>query len=265
MIKNVRIGKMRLVETGRLFGNMNTNKTFYPESFSREDIKKDFLERRIKAGEYFGFDGTKMFMADQNTKDGSYFEITREYVEDNPLGWTDIPEDILIVNSDLPGVVIGHPVADCPVVMAYDKRKEVLAIGHCSAEMIDIKMPSLVIESLQRAYDSRVDDIAVYGSSCAGTDYTYDKYPNWAKDAKVWEGCINLGEDGLYHIDLRKALRKQLEEKQVSGYHLSTIDTINDERFYSNSAAYHGDLSKKGRNFSGAFIEGKILRNVKTR
>ena len=264
MIKNVRIGKMRLVETGKMFGNMNTNKAFYPESFTKEDIKEDFLERRIKAGEYFGFDGCQMFMADQKNKDGSFFEITREYVEDNPLGWTDIPEDILVVNSDLPGVVIGHPAADCPVIMAYDKSKEVLAIGHCSADLIDMKMPSLVIESLQRAYDSRVDDIVVYGSACAGTDYSYDEYPKWAKDAKVWDGCINLEEDGLYHIDLRRALSKQLVEKQVGGFYLSPIDTIHDERFYSNSAAFHGDLSKKGRNFSGAFIEGKILRRVKT-
>ena len=50
----------------------------------------------------------------------AFFEIDRDYVEANPNGWTDIDEDILVVTKKTPGVVIGHPVADCPVVMTAD-------------------------------------------------------------------------------------------------------------------------------------------------
>ena len=39
-------------------------------------------------GKYYGFNGLLMYMADQKNKNGSYFEITDEYVRENPNGWT---------------------------------------------------------------------------------------------------------------------------------------------------------------------------------
>ena len=88
-------------------------------------------------------------MADQLDKCGTYFNITEEYVRDNPKGWSDIREDILIVNDKVPGVVIGHPVADCPVIMMTDKNKGVAAIAHCSAELIDKKLPIFILNALK--------------------------------------------------------------------------------------------------------------------
>jgi len=82
MVKNLQI-----FETGKLYGNMNTNKAFYPENFSAEERAKDFLERRIILGNDKGFDGRKIFMADQCDKTGSYhiltetdFEIKNSYL-----------------------------------------------------------------------------------------------------------------------------------------------------------------------------------------
>ena len=46
----------------------------------------------------------------------------------------------MIITDSVPGVVIGHAVADCPVVMMVDEKRGVAAIGHCSAEMIDKKL-----------------------------------------------------------------------------------------------------------------------------
>ena len=192
-------------------------------------------------------------MADQKHKRGSWFEITRDYVEANPEGWTDIDEDILIVTDSLPGVVIGHPVADCPVVMAYDTQQKVLAIGHCSAELVDKKMPMLVVDALRESYASRDEDILAYISSCAGKSWTYDRYPSWAKDEKIWGEVITLADDGLYHIDLKKAVLKQLVDRKVGGIIDSPIDTITNPNYYSNSAA-RCNPEKNGRNFAGAFF-----------
>ena len=113
--------KARIFESGVMYGNMNTQARFYPEGMSASERAEDFLERRVQMGKYFGFDGAKMFMADQVDKTGSYFEITPEYVKANPNGWTDINQDILVITDKVPGVVVGHPVADCPVVMMVDE------------------------------------------------------------------------------------------------------------------------------------------------
>ncbi len=255
MVKNLVLGNnaVQIIETGNHYGNMNANKSFYPADWTYEQRWSTFLKRRMAAGKDGGFDGRKMFMADQEDKRGTWFEITKDYVEAFPEGWTDIPQDILIVTNKLPGVVIGHPVADCPVVMAYDMRHKTLAIGHCSAELVDKRMPQLVIDALQEAHPTKDEDIMTYISACAGTTWTYDCYPKWATDDEVWKDLITLKEDGLYHINIKKAVLRQLIQRKVGSVMMSPIDTITNPEFYSNSAA-RNDPEKKGRHFSGAFI-----------
>ena len=255
MIKNIVLedGALQILESGNRYGNMNTEKAFYPEDYTREMRWSEFLRRRLQFGEENGFDGRKMFMADQKDKNGSWFEITRDYVEANPNGWSDIPEDILIVTHRTPGVVIGHPVADCPVVMAYDVRHKALAIGHCSAALIDKKMPMLVIDALKESKATSEDDIVAYVSACAGKSWTYDCYPAWARDFRMWEDAITLGKDGMYHIDLKKVVLKQLYEAGIGAIVASQVDTITNPDFYSNSAARY-DPEKRGRHFAGGFF-----------
>ena len=217
--------------------------------------KKDIFElHRREMASSMGFDANKMFMADQEHKKGSFFEITRDYVEANPKGWTDIPEDILVVTSKTPRVVIGHPVADCPVVMMIDKKQGISAIGHCGAEMIDKHLPIMIQEVLRRDYGSRADDIYTYVSSCIGENWTYDCFPKWAKDAKVWNNCIFMGDDGLFHINIKPAIMSQL---LISGLDrekilFSTDNTKSNPNYYSNNASKE-DKSKEGRHFAGMF------------
>ena len=254
MIKNLNINNnVRIIETGISYGNMNTGKRFYPEDYSAEDRSKAFMDHRMKAGKDFGFDGKLMYMADQVDKRGTWFEIDRDYVEANPNGWTDINQDILVITDKTPGVVIGHPIADCPVVMAFDRKKGVSAIGHCSAELVDKKMPMLVVDALYNSHRSSDDDISVYVSMCAGKSWTYDRYPKWAKDKKMWDNAIVMDEYGLYHIDLRKVVLNQIIDRNISDISISNIDTITDSNYYSNSAAANGYQYKNGRNFAGTF------------
>lgn len=261
---NIRLGNVDIVETGISYGNMNTAKKFFPENYTAEDRQQAFLENRLRVGSDFGFDGHLMYMADQTDKNGSWFEIDEDYVEANPNGWSDISEDILVITDRVPGVVIGHPVADCPVVMAFDRVKGIAAIAHCSADLVDRKMPMLLIDALYESYRSREQDIAAYVSMCAGTSWTYDKYPAWAKDDRLWKDAITLDDDGLYHIDLRSVIREQLWDRKIYKIAMSPIDTITDPRYYSNSAAFHGDSSKNGRNFAGTFFKGNEKKLIKT-
>ena len=140
---------IKIIESQKDFGSMNAGSIKW-ENLTEEDKKilqdkyhleglslknldltpekaNIFLQHRLNLGKSMGFDGKKIFMADQEHKEGTHFEITKDYVEANPNGWTDIPEDILVITSKTPRVVIGHPVADCPVVMMVDQKQKIAA------------------------------------------------------------------------------------------------------------------------------------------
>lgn len=223
---------------------------------TKSDKNMIFANHRRAFAEANGFDWHKMFMADQVNKDGSYFEITREYVENNPNGWTDIPEDILIITDEVPGVAIGHPVADCPVIIMEDVKNKVTAIAHCSAELIDKRMPMMIADALNSAYNTKDEDIKVRVSSCAGPTWTYDKWPGFANDKKLWEDTGAITElDNEFKINLRAAIAGQLIERGI-GQNVSYdfADTIIDKEYYSNSAS-RSNPDKYGRQFTGAIYQ----------
>lgn len=209
-----------------------------------------------------------MFMADQKDKTGTYFVIDEDYVEANPMGWSDISQDILVITDKVPGVVIGHPVADCPVIMMEDKTKGVAAIAHCSAELIDKKMPMMIADALASEFGSRDEDISTFVSACAGNGWTYNKYPAWAKDEKMWEVGIKADENGIFHIDLKKVIANQLAVRNVEDVMFNMDDTITNSNYYSNSASSPyglNDPTKYGRNFAGAFYPELNKVKVKTK
>ena len=235
-------------------GNMNTAARFYPNYMTSMERAKDFLNRRIILGRKNGFDGRLMFMADQKNKDGSYKIVDQDLIDQNPNGWADIDEDILIVTPETPGVVIGHPVADCPVVILHDVVKNVIAISHCSAEMTNMKLPKYTVEALRSAFDSKAGDIFCYISACAGPNWDYDCYPKWATDATVWDDYI-VSVGNKYFINIKEAIDKQLRQEGVMDVMASPYDTITNPNFYSNCAASKGIQYKNGRHFAGAYFK----------
>lgn len=278
---------LKIIDVGNQFGTMNTSSIslsnlsgldkFYlyavfgvlvdHDSKLNSEIRQIIFERHRRAmADHYGFDASKIFIADQKNKDGSSFEITREFVEANPDGlMASIPEDILITTDKVPGVVIGHPIADCPVVMAADLRKGAVAIAHCSAELIDKKMPMMVVDALQRAYDSKDDDIVAYISACAGSDWSYDTYPRWATDRKLWDGAI-IEENGVFKIDMRKVIENELLERNIHTMKFNMDNTRTNPNYYSNSMASPNggnDPTKAGRNFAGVFFKPKYKEKVK--
>lgn len=278
---------LKIIDVGNQFGTMNTSSIslsnlsgldkFYlyavfgvlvdHDSKLNSEIRQIIFERHRRAmADHYGFDASKIFIADQKNKDGSSFEITREFVEANPDGlMTSIPEDILITTDKVPGVVIGHPIADCPVVMAADLSKGAVAIAHCSAELIDKKMPMMVVDALQRAYDSKDDDIVAYISACAGSDWSYDTYPRWATDRKLWDGAI-IEENGVFKIDMRKVIENELLERNIHTMEFNMDNTRTNPNYYSNSMASPNggnDPTKAGRNFAGVFFKPKYKEKVK--
>lgn len=279
--------KLRYVDSKNIYGTMNAGTvslTNITESdrkllmeknnlesldgfqISKEDKNMIFTEHRKALGASQGFDWHKMFMMDQINNDGSYFEITKDFVEANPNGWVDIPEDILVITNKVPGVVLGYPVADCPVVMMSDVKQGVTAIAHCSALLIDKKLPMMMADALTQGYGSCEEDIHILVSACAGANWKYDCWPNFARDERLWKDCITQVGNAFF-IDIRKALRKEFAERSLEegNTFFNLANTITDSKYYSNSV-YRQQPEKYGRQFEGMFYEevnGKVKKIVK--
>ena len=97
---------LKIIDVGNQFGTMNMSSIssenlskldrFYlyavfgvlvdHDSKLNSEIRQIIFERHRRAmADHYGFDASKIFIADQKNKDGSSFEITREFVEDNLL------------------------------------------------------------------------------------------------------------------------------------------------------------------------------------
>ena len=253
------LGDVRILDVGNKFGTMNTAASFYPMKMSLEKRQASFLEKRKEMAKINDFDYKKFFMASQTLKDGSYCVLTDELISRYDDGWLlDIPEDILIITRNTPGVVIGHPIADCPVIIMNDKKRGVTALGHCSAEMVDSLLPINIFQALEKEFGTTCSDVKVYVSSCISDKWEYDCFPTFAKNREVWYGTISevsaSGKDSVYNIDIRKAIYRQLLAVGINAKNIywNMDDTLTDTNYYSNSGARF-DPKKKGRNFAGAY------------
>ena len=253
------LGDVRILDVGNKFGTMNTAASFYPMKMSLEKRQASFLEKRKEMAKINDFDYKKFFMASQTLKDGSYCVLTDELISRYDDGWLlDIPEDILIITRNTPGVVVGHPIADCPVIIMNDKKRGVTALGHCSAEMVDSLLPINIFQALEKEFGTTCSDVKVYVSSCISDKWEYDCFPTFAKSREVWYGTISevstSGKDSVYNIDIRKAIYRQLLAVGINAKNIywNMDDTLTDTNYYSNSGARF-DPKKKGRNFAGAY------------
>ena len=251
-------------------GPMTGNKLFYPEDMSPEERAADLKMRRIELGNGKGFDGTKIIVPLQQEKptkykEGHYEDITDfvgkllKYDPNYDLWNLDIPCDIMLIRSELKGVVLAYPVADCPVVMVEAKdsfgNPTMMGLAHCGSSYIDRHLPEQLVEAVRKESGCKDSHLSAYIGPCAGRNsYIYDKWPNWATDTDFWKRCINETDTG-FKINLLNAVRSQLKRQNVHLINPELIDTITDSRFYSNSAFSRGAKTKGGRFLTGGFYK----------
>lgn len=246
---------VHIIETGNRYGTMNTSTVKDANQKTPEERRTAFLENRKQAAVHYGFHPLKFYVPSQN-KGVPYAILTEEMIAQEEDGWDlDIPADVLIVTDKTPNAVVGYPVADCMVLMMADLKNGVTATAHCSAAMVDQFLPKLTLEALKESYDSQEENILIYGSACAGSDWTYDSYPAFATHEEIWEQTGALKEEnGTYRIDLRKAIMAQLELEKYHHVLFNPADTITDAHFYSHHMEKK-NLKKYGRHFAGAFYK----------
>ncbi len=252
--------QIKIFEANKKDGVMSRNKIFYKDGLTQEEVNEIFKETRIKLGKKYGFDGLKIIQAVQknnlnkvNYPDGKYINIKEKNLTKDDYWYLNLEADILIISNEYKGIVVGNMCADCPIVIAEDRRKGVTALAHCGAAYIDRNLPSQIIESLQKEYKSNVDDIYVYISSGAKKEnFIYDTYPHWATNKEVWKDCIEE-ENDKYKIDMYKAILKQLTDKQIKHIEINKIDTVTNKDYASHYCRIRGNVEKSGQNFVGFY------------
>ncbi len=256
--------KSRIVifESGISDGIMSNNRKFYPKNWTQEKIDETFLEKRIKFGKKHSIDGTRIYRATQKNTinkleypDGQYLILDPNATNSEDAWYEKLVADIIIMPYNNKKVALAHQMADCPIMIAEDRRQGVTALSHCGAVYINRLLPQQTIEALQKEYNSNLEDIYVYIGSCAHKEnYIYDTYPKWATNKDVWQDAIIKIAD-FYHIDMPKAIAKQLNRIGIKNLTISDKDTITDSSFYSHAGNYQGLKKENGQNIVGFYYE----------
>lgn len=253
-----------IFETNRNEGCMSIAKKFYPQNYTTEQIKSALNKVKNKAGKKYHFDGNKILQPQQKDvlfkydyPDGTYVKINNTHLTKEDLWDEELPCDILIIDTKYPNIVIGHRMADCPVIIAEDRKHQVVAVSHSGSLQINREVPKWTIEALTKEANSNPSDIYVYIGSCIKKEsYQYDKYPLWATNKKVWENAIEK-RNNIYHIDLISAIKNQLKEEQIpeSNITISPYDTYLSPDYYSHTEEKRHSEKEIGQNFVGCFYQ----------
>ncbi len=256
-----------IFEGNKMDGIFSRNKKFYPDNYTEEDIEQEIKKSRIKLGEKYNFSGLKMFQVEQKMEDNDVYEddktviIDKKYLSGEDYFQEKIQADILIITNKYPEIVLCHRMADCPVLIAEDRKLGVSAIAHCGIYHINRGLPKALINSLIKLFHSKPQDIYLYiGSHIKKDSYIYDTYPHKASNKEIWENAIEE-DQGKYKIDLEKAITNQLREFPLAKIMISPIDTAKDDRYASHYEAVKGNNEKKGQNIVGFYYKRKGNEN----
>lgn len=238
----------------------------------QQELKKAFKDRRIKVGNDYGFDGKKIIIPSDNTigyTPGSYFIADEKlYSQKEDLSELKIPGDIVLLKRDNPGIVIGYPVSDDPVIIIEDQKNDICALAHCNLEKISARIPVLAINALKQEAGSNVKNLKVYISPHLkkANNVSFIK-PNAIKNnSKIWKDCIKrkIPEDTnmssirfllqcfAYQIDQEKAIIDMLAKSGINKNNIiaSKEDTYSSDKYYS---------SKKQEDLKEPILQGKFL------
>lgn len=242
-------------------GIFSSNKKFYKENTSEEEIYEEIKKSRIKLGKRYGFSGLKMFQVKQkmedndNYPDNKWVEIDESYMTKEDYFQEEIEADILAITDKYKKIALSHRMADCPVLIVEDRKQGVSAIAHCGFYHINRGVPKALIKTMIQEFKSQEQDLYLYiGSHIHKENYIYDKYPEKATNKEIWYNAIEE-KDGLYYIDLEKAIRNQLSDFKLGEIKVSPINTATDDNYASHREATLGNKNKLGQNIVGFYYK----------
>ncbi|MBQ6477207.1 MAG: laccase domain-containing protein [Bacilli bacterium] len=241
-------------------GYFSKNEKFYPIK-TKKYIENKFLETRKNMGKHFGFNYLKMFEVRQKMQDNDdypdnkYVVLDDTHMQKEDFLDEEVHADILIISNKYPGIAVGHRQADCPVLILEDRKKGITAICHTNTIHINRELPKYLVKTMIDDFNSKASNLYLYIGSCVKKEnYIYDRYPIWATNEKVWHDAIVKEEDG-YHIDMEKAILKQVKIFDLKEIKVSPIDTAGDNQYASHTMLVKGHKDKAGQNFVGFYYK----------
>lgn len=242
-------------------GIFSSSRKFYRKDITDKEIYEEIKQSRINLGNKYNFSGLKMFQVTQKMEDNDSYPdnkaviITEDHMKNQDYFTEKIEADILIISNQYKKIALAHRMADCPVLIAEDRKKGVTAIAHCGIYHINRGLPKELIKSLIINFNSNPKNIYLYiGSHIKKESYIYDTYPKQATNKEIWKYAIIKRADG-YHINLVKAIKNQLKEFTLGEIKCSEIDTASRNDYASHYAANHGKKSKLGQNIVGFYYK----------
>lgn len=253
--------KIRIFEGNQKDGIFSSSKNFYPKDYTKIQIFQSVKDARIRLGNKYNFSGLKMFQVKQKMEDNDVYEDNKDifinnlYMTKEDYFMEKIEADILFIDDNYKGVALAHRMADCPVLIAEDRKKGYSGIVYCGIYHINRGLPKAFLQKMIEKYHSNPRDIYLYiGSHIKEESYIYDTYPKIATTKEIWKDAIEKKDDG-YHIDLLKAIMNQIEEFELAEIKVSGINTATDKYYASHYAAVHGDNTKLGQNIVGFYYK----------
>lgn len=260
--------RLVIFETNKNDGCMSLAKKFYPKDSTENQRRLKFNKVKTKIGKKYHFNGNHILQPQQKDvelegdyPDGTYIKITEDYLKKDDYWDEKIPCDILLIDTNFPDIVVGHRMADCPVIIVEDTKNQTVAVSHCGASQINREVPKWTIEALKKEVNSNPKDIHVYIGSCIKKEnYQYDCYPAWATNKKVWKNSITE-KNNIFYIDLIKAIKQQLDEENILEENIqeSPYDTYTSPDYYSHTEEVKNPNSIIGQNFVGCFYQEESM------
>lgn len=280
--------KVSIIETGVLDGQMSfkhylqdTVEDFDQMDFSSKEkaikeTREKYEQNMQKVGNEYGFDGRKLVIPYDNGikyRTGEYFIADEKmYQKDKNLKKVKTPGDIVLLKKDNPGIAIGYPVSDDPVVIMEDQKKGITALAHCGLRQIGDRIPLHMINALREEAGSNLNDIKVYISSNLKqeSNKVILKPKAIKNNPELWKGCIKKrftfyqGQNtvqkiinlsiGLIssNIDQDQAIINMITNRGIPEENI----TVNKKNTYTETDLYS---SAKSKMLHESVIDGKYL------
>lgn len=141
--------------------------------------------------------------------------------------------------TEMPGVSLFLPVADCVATVVYDTKHRALALAHLGRHSSIAKLLPKLIDYMQ-ARGTNPEDIVMWMAPSAHQESYRMEYFDQANDPD-WQGYVDIRDEGTY-LDLsgynaNLAMQAGVPQGAIS---ISPVDTMRSEEYFSHAA---GDTS----------------------
>lgn len=127
--------------------------------------------------------------------------------------------------TDVKGVALMLPTADCYPVTIFDPEKRVLALVHLGWHSSSANLLTKLVSTFSSDYDSKPSDILVYFGPGIPARYYKFQNPSQLKMSN-WTNYLHKTSDNYYEIDLLSYNLDQIEKDGITSPHIE-VDTRN--------------------------------------